>query len=483
MPLLHGTSHLISALAAVVVSGVAMTVVRNRVIRRRLLFSLVAALAAVAWHLLAPFGPDGAAAGPSGVRLERLVLVCAAANGIVSLIFNPWFRDGESDRAPSIVQDSVVVAAALVAAAVLFEVSSFNFLTGSAILAAVVGFALQDTLGNAFAGIAIQIERPFRVGHWIAVGEWTGLVTEVTWRATKMRTKAGNVVAVPNSAMASHAITNFSEPAVPTRLQLDVGAAYGVPPNEVRSALQNAVTGADLVLASPAPDVVVADFGASAITYRVRFWIDDFARDELARDAVRTRIYYEFRRRNIEIPWPIQVEYQREEPPRDSPERRAGFAEAIARVPVLAALPVEAHHALAASARELLFAAGEVIVGEGDSGTSMFIVIDGRAEVTVGPERRRVALTETGGYFGEMSMLTGEPRSATVVATADCRVLEVTADAFGRHLRTRPEVIDQLAAAATGRRRELDELRSSVSVASASAAASMSRRIREFFGL
>ena len=90
----------------------------------------------------------------------------------------------------------------------------------------VVGFALQDTLGNAFAGLAIQIEKPFRVGHWIRVGDFEGHVAEVTWRATKLRTKAGNFVIVPNNIIAKEAITNYSEPTVPTRLEVEVGVSY-----------------------------------------------------------------------------------------------------------------------------------------------------------------------------------------------------------------------------------------------------------------
>ena len=101
-----------------------------------------------------------------------------------------------------------------------------KLLTTSAVGAVVVGFALQDTLGNAFAGLGIQSEKPFRVGHWIRVGEFEGRVAEVTWRATKLRTKSGNFVIVPNNIIAKDAITNYSEPAVPTRLEVEVGASY-----------------------------------------------------------------------------------------------------------------------------------------------------------------------------------------------------------------------------------------------------------------
>ena len=484
MPTPHPGSHLFIAAGLVAVTGGAIFIVRNRVIRRRLLFSLIAAAVAVLVHVLAAMQPQSWLFGAHGAELEQLITFVALANAAVSLLFNPWYRDGDSDRAPSIVQDSLVIAASAGAAALLFRVSSFNFLTGSAIVAAVVGFALQDTLGNAFAGIAIQVERPFKVGHWIAVGDWSGLVTEVSWRSTKIRTKAGNVVAVPNSVMANHAITNYSEPTAPTRIQIEVGAAYGVAPNDVRSALLSAVSEAAHVLASPLPDVLVADFGASAITYRIRFWVDNFSLDESAKDAVRTRVYYELRRRNIEIPWPIQVQYAREERTAEPSERRAGFAEAIARVPVLSRLPADAHRALAASARELIFAGGEVIVRESAPAGSMFVVLQGRVAVTVGTERREVAVTEAGGYFGEMSLLTGEPRTATVVARGDCTLLEMGADAFRSFVQARPEVIDDLALGAAARRKELDEARAaSAGAATATTAATLRARMREFFGL
>jgi CRP-like cAMP-binding protein len=229
--------------------------------------------------------------------------------------------------------------------------------------------------------------------------------------------------------------------------------------------------------------VLLVDFGASAVTYRVRFWVDDFSRDETAKDGVRTRIHYEFRRRGIEIPFPAQVQYQREEPQAEPPGRLARFVEAIARVPVLARLPADVHQALASAARELLFAGGEVIVHESAPGGSMFIVMRGRVAIAVGAERREVAVTEAGGYFGEMSLLTGEPRTATVLARGDCTVLEIAADAFRAYVQSRPEVLDDLALAATARRRELDETRSAAGAAPPLGTTSLRARMREFFGL
>ena len=164
---------------------------------------------------------------------------------------------------------------------------------------------------------------------------------------------------------------------------------------------------------------------------------------------MRRGIYYEFSRRNIEIPFPIQTEIAREEV-RDEPEKRVDrYSQIIGGVPVLAALAGEGRRALAQGAAERLFGDGEVIVHEGDPGESMFIVCRGQVTVTIA-NGREVARTSKGGYFGEMSLLTGEPRSATVTALGDCTVLEISADTFKEYVTAHPEVIEHLASSSGG---------------------------------
>ncbi len=479
----HLVAHFWVALALLLVSAGLMRVVRNHVIRRRLLFSAALLALAGGLHLVIVGRPDSEFLRQDGARIELLVIALGLVNAFVTLLFNPWFKDQVSDRAPAIVQDAMVVVLAVVSAFVVFEWTALNLLASSAIVAAIIGFALQETLGNAFAGIAIQIEKPFRVGHWIAVAGHEGVVSEVTWRATKIRTKAGNLVVVPNSTVAKESIDNYSEPAAPTRLHIVVGCDYAAPPNTVRAALLDATRQARQVLTSPAAEILVIDFGASSINYEVRFWVDDYSREEYARDAVRTAVYYELRRRGIVIPYPIQIEYSREEEATDSSERRESFRQIIAGVPVLSKLPEDAHKALAMAASELLFADGEVIVAEGAPGSSMFVVCRGRVAITLGADRRQVAVTDAGGYFGEMSLMTGEPRTATVIARGDCTVLEIGADAFRSYVQARPEVIDQIASAATARRHELDQSRAATPSAAAVTSISLAERMRRFFGL
>lgn len=470
--------HLIFAGALIVLVLVLMAVVTNSVIKRRLRFTLWATLAYLALHLVGTYVSAVDQFDAETFALERLTLALAVISGAVGLL-NPWFREGLRDGLPDILQDTIVLA--LFAIVATFAFHDRLSLT-SAVGAAVVGFALQDTLGNAISGLAIQIDRPFRVGHWITVGAFEGLVAEITWRATKLRTKSGNLVIVPNNIVAKEAINNYSVPDVPTRLSFEVGASYNTPPNVTKEAVLAALHQSARVLKAPAPDVLLCDFGGSALTYRVRFWVNDFSMDERVKDEVRTFIYYEFRRRNIEIPYPIQVEYSREEAPVGvSPDRVEHIAGLVAAVPVFAGLPTEAHRALAVGAVSHDYAAGEAVVREGDAAGSMFVVERGRADVRLS-DGRVIASIEPGGYFGEMSLLAGAPRNATVTATSDCQLLEIRPDAFRAYVQANPQAVESMAAAAAERLDQLNTAKQTIQ-AVVETRASMLKKMRIFLGL
>lgn len=473
-------TELLPALVLAAIAIAAVLFLRNRAIRRRMVFTLLLVAALAAFHTAGAFGLLSRL-GAHQAAIELLILALATINTLVAVLLNPWFSDRVPDRAPAIVQDALVIGGFLLVSLFVLQQDAQVFAT-SAITAAVLGFALQETLGNAFAGLAIQTEKPFRVGHWIAVAGYEGRVMEVTWRATKIRTKAGNLVVLPNNVVAREAINNYTEPSLPTRMVVEVGASYDVPPNEVRAAIFAAIRQSSYALATPEPDVLLADFAASSITYRARFWIEDFAYDEISKADVRRGIYYEFLRRHIEIPYPIQVEYSRQLVQEDPDKRAERFAALITRVPVLATVSPEGQQALARASHERLFGNGEVIVREGEPGSSMFVVDRGEVAVVVSGGRE-VARIKDGGYFGEMSLLTGDPRTATVRAVTDCAVLEISADTFRAYVTSHPEVIEQLAAAAAARRRELDETRAAAASHAADMHLSIAKRMRRFFGL
>ena len=473
-------SALLAAGAATLFVTLALLVlIRSRYIRGRLLFStwLLLAFAALQVAILQPIGDVELLRA-----LARLVFVLAALNLIISVLANPWGGDRPSERVPAIVQDVALIGLFTIVATVLLNE---QLLTTSAVGAVVVGFALQDTLGNLFAGLAIQIEKPFRVGHWIAIGDREGQVQEITWRATKLRTIAGQFLIVPNGIMSKEAILNYSEPTLPTRLHIDVGTSYLTPPNEVKAAIADALASCPLVLSTPPPGALLHDFGASALTFRVWFWIGDYALELEACDQVRSSIWYTFRRRNIEIPWPIQVEYSRDELPQRSEGDVVSAVARLAAIDLFSTLPAESRLALSRTAPEHIFAAGEPIVRQDATGSSMYVVLAGRARVLLEPSGQEVAVIEAGGFFGEMSMLTGEPRTATVRAIDDVRVLEISADRFREIAIERPGLIDHISGVVAARRTGLEQARATAASIPAAVAVSGSlfSRIQKFLRL
>ena len=481
----HYPGHLLMGVAALAATLLVSRLTVNRVVRRKLKLSLFLFAVYSAVNITVALRPEILGAGlevDAQLRaFERLGFAAALINFLVISLVNPLRADRVAERFPTILQDAIVIALLLLVSTFVFDE---KLLTTSAVSAVVIGFALQDTLGNAFAGLAIQSERPFNVGHWIRVGDFEGRVAEVTWRATKLQTKQGNFVVLPNNLIAKEAITNYSEPAVPTRLEVEVGASYSSPPNEVKTALREALSQAPCVLASPPADALVVAFADSSITYRARFWIADYELDDEARDQVRAAIYYAFARRGIEIPYPIQAQYNLELASPDAAARQQQREDLLRGIDLFETLDDEQRRAIAAATSTHVYADGEVLVRQGDPGHSMYIVCSGSAAVYIEPGRQLVARIERGGYFGEMSLLTGEPRTATVVAEGDSVLLEIHAELFRKLAADSPHAIERIAVAAMARRGELDQVRAAArGAAVAEAPASLLSRMRRFLRL
>jgi len=474
--------HLVFGILSLVTAFAIFGLTVNSLVRRKLKLSLFLFGIYVVFHAVVAFQFAAAAiVDEQLISIERLAFAAGLINLVVITFLNPLREDRVPDRYPAILQDFLVIGLLVLVATLVFH---DKLLTTSAVSAVVIGFALQDTLGNAFAGLAIQSERPFHVGHWIRVGDFEGRVTEVTWRATKLRTKSGNFVVVPNNIVSKEAITNYSEPSPTVRIDVEVGASYLASPGTVKSAIGEALANSSRALKTPAPDVVLASFDSSAINYRVRFWIEDYERDEAARDEVRTNIYYAFARHGIEIPWPIQVQYERDWEETNPQDRTAERRLVLARIDLFAGLDQDTLSEIAEATKQRTYGNGEPIVRQGEPGESMFIVASGRAVVVLEPDRREIATIEPGGYFGEMSLLTGDPRTATVLARGDTLVFEINAGSFRRLGATHARAVEQVGVAAAARRIELDKVRATaVGQAVADAPATFMDRMRRFLRL
>ncbi len=199
---------------------------------------------------------------------------------------------------------------------------------------------------------------------------------------------------------------------------------------------------------------------------------------------MRTAIFYAFGRRGIEIPWPIEVGYSREWPEPDAATKQQERERVLARVDLFSRLTDDQRRDIAAASAIRLFGAGETIVRQHDPGQSMFIICSGAVTVVLEPDRREVAVIEAGGYFGEMSLLTGDARSASVVARGDTAVLELDADVFRALGAADPKAVEEIGVAAMTRRAQLAQIRDAAPNATAAEApATFLGRMKKFLRL
>jgi small-conductance mechanosensitive channel len=194
----------------------------------------------------------------------------------------------------------------------------------SAVTSLVLGLALQPILGNFFAGLVISIEKPFRINDWIKVGDQEGRVVAITWRTTHLRTRDNDNLLIPNSKLADERVLNYYYPHPVHLERIKVPAPYGEPPYRVRRVLLDAVAGVQGVLDKPAPEVYTIAFEASSILYELRVWVEDIAQAPRIASDLRARVWEDFQREGIVIPYPIQTL----EIARRPPHRPAATAEA-----------------------------------------------------------------------------------------------------------------------------------------------------------
>ncbi|MCI0670562.1 MAG: mechanosensitive ion channel family protein [Myxococcaceae bacterium] len=360
-------------------------------------------------------------------------------------------------EAPKILRDVLNVALyALSAIPVLKSELDFD-LTGilatSAVLSLVLGLALQETLGNLFAGLSLQLEEPFEVGDWVTIGAHTGRVVQVAWRATRIETQTGKLVTLPNNMVAKEAVQNFTGGELPFGVELPLGLSYEAPPNLVKRALAEALKEVEGVLPIPAPVVRVAAYEESSVRYLLRFFVSSAVGPEQARDELLTRLWYRLKRDGIEIPVPQRAVHVRVP---QGPELGEDEITALLReVDLFAPFDEDSLLQLRAGVKVRHFGQGERILEDGAEGHTFYVVVRGEVSVRAAGSSTEVSRLERGAYFGEMSLLTGEPRAATVVASSDAVLLEVDRALFADLFRTHPELARLLSAILAERRSQL----------------------------
>jgi len=335
-----------------------------------------------------------------------------------------------------------------------------GLLAGSGVVAIIVGFAGQNLFAGIIGGIAIQINRPYKLGDWLKVGDTYAEVREINWRSTRLCTNDDIYLDIPNNEMVSHQIVNLHYPTEIHAMRIRVGVEYKNPPNLVKDALGRAAQSAKNVVPNPPVKVFLVDFADHAVIYEIKYYMGNHARINETNDAVRTNVWYELKRQGITIPFPIRtlrVERKAARPVQEDQEEALSI---LRDEPLFSCLSEEQLNHLVTQARLSTFGRGERVIREGAEGDSMFVLLRGAAEVSISKNGSSipVATLKAPDCFGEMSLLTGEHRTATVRAETDCQIMEIGKPVMAEVLRTSPDCLERLSELLANRKMETEGL-------------------------
>jgi len=467
----------------------------NRKALRNTLLALVLCAAAA---LGAGALPGRAAEAARGIAV---LLAGLAAIRLTALVLFRLALPAAGARTPRIAEDVALVLGALAWGAIQLRLAGMDLaslVTTSAVITAVLAFAMQDTLGNTLGGLFLEIDQSIAIGDWIKLDDLSGRVVDIRWRHTAVRTRNGDLVIIPNSALIRSRFSVIGNPdrqEVRWRRWVWFDVDFDVPAARVIAAAEQALAGCEIenVAREPRPDCALMELALGQSRYALRYWLTDPRSDDGTDSAVRVHLLAALERSGISPSLPKLLNHQVRETEERQIARRegdiGGRIAALRGVDLFSSLSAEELRALAMHLVHAPFAAGDVITRQGAVAHWLYILLEGEAEVWVdaaGAPRRRVASLAPGSVFGEMGMMTGEPRSATVIAKTNAECYRLDKPGFQEILRARPQIAEAmsrvLAARASGLRQVVEE-----SEAAAAAARlqpeSLLRRIRAFFGL
>ena len=442
----------------------------------------------------------------AGVRYlhfgSQLLFSIAVINLAGIFLFRVLLSSIRMEPAPILRDTLLGVAYIIVAIALLSRhgVDLSGIVATSAVVTAVIGFSLQDTLGNIMGGVALQMEQSIGVGDWVRIGEVEGVVREIRWRQTSIETRNWDTVVIPNSVLMKSQVTVLGRRAGERKLHrmwVEFNVDFRHPPVDVIDTVERALQGESIpnVASDPPPNCILNEFKASFGQYAVRYWLTDFHKDAPTSSEVRTRIFVALQRAGMSLSIPAQSVFMtmesRTRALRKQQEELSRRAAALKRVLILQPLTDPERLELAEQLSVAPFRKGEVITRQGNEAHFLYIIIKGEAEVRVAAtdgEHRAVAQLSDGEVFGEMGLMTGEPRTATVIAQTDTICYRLDKDGFKAALQRRPEIAESISHLLAKRKLELDALTQDLDAEAlqhrmAHTQLDLLQRIRKFFTL
>lgn len=345
-----------------------------------------------------------------------------------------------------------------------------SILATSAVITAVVAFAMQDTLGNILGGLALQLDNSIEVGDWIKVDDISGRVVDIRWRSTLVETRNWETVVFPNSQLMKNkflVLGRRTDQPVQWRRWVWFNVGLDTAPTKVVSVVEESILQTDIanVAKIPAPNCVLMDIDSNSYArYALRYWLTDLAPDDPTDAAMRWHIMTALQRAGIKLAVEeksIHITKENEKYEEVVHQREVLLRiKTLRRVELFSQLTDAELRALAERLRYSPFAKGNVITRQGDEKSHwLYIIINGEAEVYVdlpNGKRRTVRTLARGNFFGEMGLLTGAPRSASVVAKTDVECYRIDKDVVEELLHARPSIAEEISHILVTRRAELD---------------------------
>ncbi|MEC7984195.1 MAG: mechanosensitive ion channel family protein [Myxococcota bacterium] len=315
----------------------------------------------------------------------------------------------------------------------------------------IVGLAIKELIADVFAGLALNAEQPFQIGDVIRIGDIEGEVIELNWRATHLLTKNNTVLVYPNARISMAVIDNLYKRGTHFRGVFDLRLDHGVAPERALRLLNSAVKhvrdqSKDLMKELPADleaSAVAVDIDDVGVLYQIRYWLPHYDNRIPIRNRVISAVMRELEQAGITPAVPQQKIHHLPLQTHDaSSEERV--MRLLRDTRIFANIEEEDALFLVRSMTMLRFKPGDVIIKRGTAGASMYFILEGMADVYIWIAAQeteiRVGSMISGKAFGEMSLLTGDPRSATIKAHTDIILYELTNDHLGVLLEKRPEL-------------------------------------------
>jgi CRP-like cAMP-binding protein/small-conductance mechanosensitive channel len=401
---------------------------------------------------------------------------------------------------PRILSDLIIgvgYAAILIGLLTRVGVNLTGIIATSAVATAVIGFGMQDLLGNLAGGLVLEFERTILEGDWIRTDQFYGQVRSVRMRHTALETPDHDTILAPNSALMRSAVTILGRTSaggpIKHRKLVLFQLHYGYSPPVVIDAIEQALAAStmDGIAENPRPRCIVVEYHPQHVEYGALVWLMRPGLELVDISGVRTRISFALTRMGAPLAAiPYMVEQRAEAAP-DVDIQAKERMDLLRRIEVIQCLNEEEQRQLASHMRKASFAPGEVILRQGDPGDSAYLVQRGRVRILLSNDSglsEQVACLAPGDFFGEMSLLTGEPRSATAVALDQVDCYQLAKPDLDAVFAGRPELAGDIAGVLANRQEGLAAVREKLSDEAAKQSQLQNRsdlltRIRRYFAI